>query len=64
MSVKLLTEHNLEFICLSEGCTDSSEATLVKMPHYWKSHVAAHFSLMKQLLKLRLHMTTVRQQTL
>ena len=25
------------------GCTGSSEPTLVKMPHCWKSHVAAHF---------------------
>ena len=23
------------------GCTGSSESTLVKMPHCWKSHVAA-----------------------
>ena len=41
MSVKLLTEHNLEFICLREGCTDSSDSTLVKMPRCWKSHVKA-----------------------
>ena len=42
MSVKLLTEHNLEFPNLKGGCTGSSESTLAKMPHYWKSHVAAH----------------------
>ena len=42
MSVKLLTEHHLEFLCLTGGCTGSSESTLVKMPHCWKSHVAAH----------------------
>ena len=41
MSVKLLTEHHLEFQTLKGGCTDSSESTLVKMPHCWKSHVAA-----------------------
>ena len=41
MSVKLLTEHHLEFLRLKEGCTDSSESTLVKMPHCWKSRVAA-----------------------
>ena len=41
MSVKLLTEHNLEFLSLEGGCTGSSESTLVKMPHYWKSHAAA-----------------------
>ena len=41
MSVKLLTEHHLEFLSLNGGCADSSESTLVKMPHCWKSHVAA-----------------------
>ena len=44
MSVKLLTEHSLEFLSLKEGCTGSSESTLAKMPHCWKSHVAAHMS--------------------
>ena len=42
MSVKLLTEHNLEFLSLKGGCTGSSESTHVKMPHCWKSHVTAH----------------------
>ena len=42
MIVKLLTEHHLEFLSLKGGCTGSSESTLVKMPHGWKSHVAAH----------------------
>ena len=32
-SVKLLTEHNLEVLSLKGGCTDSSESSLVKMPH-------------------------------
>ena len=41
MSVKLLTEHYLEFLSLKGGCTGSSESTFVKMPHCWKSHVAA-----------------------
>ena len=41
MSVKLLTEHYLEFLSLKIGCTGSSESTLVKMPHCWKSHVSA-----------------------
>ena len=42
MTVKLLTEHHLEFVSLKGGCTGSSESTLVKMPHCWKSHVMAH----------------------
>ena len=42
MSVKLLTEHYLEFLrSFKGGYTGSSESTLVKMPHCWKSHVAA-----------------------
>ena len=39
VSVKLLTEHNLKFLYLKEGCTGSSESTHVKTPHCWKSHV-------------------------
>ena len=42
MIVKLLTEKQLEFLSLKGGCTGSSESTLVKMPHCWKSHVTAH----------------------
>ena len=44
MSVKLLTEHHLEFLCLKGCCTCWSESTLVKMPHCWKSHVMAQMS--------------------
>ena len=44
MSVKLLTEHHLEFLSLKGGCSGSSESALVKMPHCWKSHVMAHVS--------------------
>ena len=45
MSVKLLTEHHLEFLSLKGGCIGSSESTHVKLPHCWKSHVAAHIHL-------------------
>ena len=45
MIVKLLIEHHLEFLGLTGGCTDSSESTLVKMPHCWKSHVTAQMVL-------------------
>ena len=41
MIVNLLTEHHLEFLSLKGDCTGSSESTLVKMPHCWKSHVTA-----------------------
>ena len=39
---ELLTEHHLELLSFKGGCTSSSESTSVKMPHCWKSHVAAH----------------------
>ena len=42
ITVKLLTEHRLEFLGVKGGCTSSSESTLVNMPHCWKSHVVAH----------------------
>ena len=45
MIVKLSTEHHLEFLSLKGSCTGSSESTHVKMPHCWKSHAVAHFSL-------------------
>ena len=46
MTVKLLTEHGLDFLSLKGGCTGLSESIPVKMPHCWKSHVTAqmHFS--------------------
>ena len=44
MSVMLLTEQDLEFLSLKGGCTGSSESTLVKMPHCWKSRVTAHIA--------------------
>ena len=48
MDVQLLTEHHLEFLSLKGGCTGSSESTLVKMPHCWKSHVTALYRTIKQ----------------
>ena len=42
LSVKLLTEHHLEFLSFKGGCTGLSESIHVKMPHCWKSHVTAH----------------------
>ena len=41
MIVKLLTEDYLEFLTLTGGCRGSSESTLIKMPHCWKSHALA-----------------------
>ena len=45
MTIKLLTEHHLEFLSLKGGYTGSSEPTLVKIPHCWKSHVTAQLIL-------------------
>ena len=47
MTVELLTEHCLEFLCLTGGCISSFESTLVKMSDCWKSHAAAHLILHK-----------------
>ena len=44
MIVKLLTEHNLEFLSFKGGCRGSSESTHVKMPHCWKSCAVARFN--------------------
>ena len=43
MIAKLLTEHHLEFLSLTEGCRGPPESTLVKMSNCWKSHATAHF---------------------
>ena len=45
MIVKLLTEHHLEFLNFTGDCRGSSESTIVKVPHCWKSHALAHISL-------------------
>ena len=42
MNVQLLTDHHLMYLSLTGGCKGSSESTIFKMPHCWKSHVAAH----------------------
>ena len=47
MIVKLLNEHRLEFLSLKGGYAGSSESTLVKIPHCWKSHDTAHVCEMK-----------------
>ena len=53
MIVKLLTEHHLEFLTLKGGCRGSSESTLVKMPHCWKSHAAAHMHIVRKCIAIR-----------
>ena len=40
MTLRLLTEHHLEFLSLTGSYTDSFESTFVKIP-CWKSHVMA-----------------------
>ena len=34
-----------------QGCIGSSESTLVKMPHCWKSHVMAHINVNHTVIK-------------
>ena len=55
MSVKLLTEHHLKFLSVKGDCIGSSESTLVKMSHCWKSHVTAEMCLRYEYAKQRLH---------
>ena len=43
MTVKLLTEHNLEFLSFKGGCTGLSESTLVKMPHCCTAQMLSFF---------------------
>ena len=43
MNIKLLTKHHLELLSLKGGCTGSTESTVVKMLHCWKSRVTAQF---------------------
>ena len=62
MSVKLLTEHHLVFLSLKGGRAGSSESTLVKMPHCWKSHVVAHIYLAVGVLEIRWCTSLRRQQ--
>ena len=52
MSVKLLTEHHLEFLSFKGGYTGSSESTLVKIPHCWESHDMALMILMIEIRSL------------
>ena len=60
MSFKLLTEHLLEFLSLSGGCTDSYESTLVKMSNCWKSHALAR--LVSLVLRLRKTMADLQMK--
>ena len=61
MTVELLTEHNLDFLSLKGDCTGSSESTLVKVSHCWKSHAVAQIEAVhspsKIYLKLFLYCT-------
>ena len=50
MTVKLLTEHHLEFLSSKVGCTSSFKSRFVKMLHCWKSHVAAHIRFLQTIL--------------
>ena len=52
MIVKLLTEHRLVILSLKGGCTSSSESTLVKMPHCWKSQDTAQIRMAEHMICL------------
>ena len=62
MTVELLTEHCLEFLSLTGGCTGSSESTLVKMSNCWKSRAAAQLgTVVKSCFTLTLQELRVHQ---
>ena len=63
MTVKLLIEHHLEFLSLKGGITGSSEPTLVKMPHCWKSYVADHMLTQVSLDKMQNIYTLMRKSS-
>ena len=50
MTVKLPTEHHLEFLRLKRGCIGSSESSHIKMPHCLKLHVMAQLSYMSKVM--------------
>ena len=45
MTVKILTDNHLRFLSFKGGCIGSSESTLVKMPHCWRSHATTHITM-------------------
>ena len=47
MTVQLITTQRLEFLILKGGCIGSSDSTLVKMPHCWKSRATAQISVLQ-----------------
>ena len=49
----------MEFLSLKRDCTGSSESTLVKIPHCWKSHVMAHLYLLRQQVSLPKFLATI-----
>ena len=53
MSVKLLTKHLLDVLCLKGGCTGSSESTLFKISNCWESYAAAQIVLHNEFAMLR-----------
>ena len=63
LTVKLLTEHPMEFLSLRKGCTGWSESTLVKIPHYWRSHVTAHIYKQASLISPQLEVCQNRKNT-
>ena len=51
MTLRPLTEHNLECLSLKGGYAGSSESTLVIMPHYWKLILASTWDLIRMALE-------------
>ena len=52
MTLRLMTEQHLEFLCLKGGFKVSSASTLVEMAHCWKLHILAMLQLHRSFVKL------------
>ena len=47
MSVKLLAEHNLEFLSFKGGWSEYTLVIIQNEPHCWKSHITAQIIMSK-----------------
>ena len=60
ISSKIKRSKVTDYAALKGGCRGSPGSTLVKMPHCWKSHVAAHLHV--PIVPEAVHIVTVRTQ--
>ena len=59
MTLRPPTEHHLEFLGLKGYYTGSSESTLVKILHCWKSHVAPQKHIHRRHMLMHINAMTI-----